>query len=178
MPNPATTAAKSVRQESCDTPQATTSAATPLSATFPEVSAICRRVAHPIPATCDNGATYETPSATSVRLHSLKELARAVIARQSLPTIARPVAHAYDAAALSNYREALLLGRLVICANCARFVPRSDTAGLGHCQRFDTDAWPFAPFWCSGFKPSNRPVAPDFLPDPDGARACAKEYAT
>lgn len=67
--------------------------------------------------------------------------------------------------ALSNHRAALSLGQLHICCNCAHFrFPIQDTAP-GECGRFHLEAWPFVPFWCSGFTPSHAPVASEFLPD-------------
>jgi len=60
--------------------------------------------------------------------------------------------------ALAPYREALLLGRLHACANCRHFTHGPDLASLGHCQRFDVEAWPFVAFWCSGFQVSAAPT--------------------
>jgi len=78
---------------------------------------------------------------------------------------------------LSNYREALTLGRLHVCCNCAHFrFPIQDMAP-GDCGRFNLEAWPFVPLWCSGFAPSNAPVVPEFLPDSDDVRAETREYA-
>jgi len=79
-------------------------------------------------------------------------------------------------AALAPYRAALLLGRLHVRCNCQQFAFSADPGGLGHCRRVNVEAAPFVPFWCAGFEPSRRSVAPDYLPDPDGARARAKEY--
>jgi hypothetical protein len=78
-------------------------------------------------------------------------------------------------AALAPYRAALLLGRLHVCCNCSTFVFDSNGI-LGHCRRFNLEAAPFLPFWCSGFEVSRTPAAPGYLPDPDGARARSKEY--
>lgn len=67
-------------------------------------------------------------------------------------------------APLADFREALLLGRLHVCCNCTAFAFGADPAGLGHCQRFNVEAWPFVPFWCSAFEPSRVPAAPEYLP--------------
>jgi hypothetical protein len=77
---------------------------------------------------------------------------------------------ARDRAPLADFRAALVLGRLHVCCNCAAFTFGSDPAGLGHCRRFTTEAAAFVPFWCAGFEGAVRPVAPDYLPDPDGKR--------
>ena len=75
---------------------------------------------------------------------------------------------------LTDFQAALVLGRLVVCANCADFHHGAEPAGLGQCQRFATGAWPFVPFACGGFAVSPTAAAPAYLPDPDGARAIAR----
>jgi hypothetical protein len=82
-----------------------------------------------------------------------------------------------DESCLPDYRAALVLGRLHICCNCSSYRFGAVPAALGHCQRFDVEAWPFVPIWCSGFDASPSAVAPAFLPDPEGARARALELA-
>jgi hypothetical protein len=84
-----------------------------------------------------------------------------------------------DAATLGmeEFRAALVLGRLHVCCNCQQFTFGTHPGRFGHCRRFDLEAAPFVPFWCSGFEASGTPAAPDFLPDPEGARARAKEYS-
>jgi hypothetical protein len=89
----------------------------------------------------------------------------------------KAIKSARDAAPLSEYDAALILGRLYLCGNCAAFQFFSDPAGLGRCSSFKVETWPFIPFWCAGFEASRTPAAPDYLPDPDGARASAKEYS-
>lgn len=89
----------------------------------------------------------------------------------------RAVLAARDAAPLSEYRAALILLRLHVCGNCAAFQFGSDPASLGECLRFNVEAWPFVPFGCVGFEASRTPAAPDYLPDPAGARVRAKEYS-
>ena len=68
---------------------------------------------------------------------------------------------------LSDFRVALMLGRLHVCCNCQQFEFADDPATLGYCQRFNAEAWPFVPFWCSGFQASRAVVAPEYLPRPD-----------
>lgn len=75
-----------------------------------------------------------------------------------------------------DFRAALVLGRLHVCCNCRYFDFAVEPSALGSCRRFDVGAWPFVPFWCTGFAPSHTPAAPAFFPDPDGTKARAKEY--
>ena len=115
-----------------------------------------------------------------MRQPSLKQLAARVIQRQ--PIILEAERHsaivaARDAADLDYWRAPLVLGRLHICCNCQLFAFAADPGALGHCRRFNLEAAPFLPFWCAGFEVSRTPPAPDYLPDPDGARARAKEYS-
>jgi len=78
---------------------------------------------------------------------------------------------------LSNYRVGLARGRLHVCCNCAHFrFPIQDTVA-GDCGRSNLEAWPFVPFWCSGFTPSNASVAPEFLPNSEGVRDKTRRYA-
>ena len=79
-------------------------------------------------------------------------------------------------AALALHRAALLLGRLHVCCNCSTFVFGSNAAALGHCRRFNLEAAPFVPFWCSGFEASGTPAAPDYLPESGrGSNPCEGE---
>ena len=87
------------------------------------------------------------------------------------------ITQARDAAPLCDFWAALTLGRLMLCGNCARFNFGEEPAQLGHCRRFDVEAWPFVPFWCSGFELSATPAAAAYLPDPDGSRALSREYS-
>jgi len=78
---------------------------------------------------------------------------------------------------MQDFRAALVLGRLHVCCNCQQFTfSAADPGALGHCRRFNLEAAPFVPFWCAGFEASRSPAAPDYLPDPDAARARVKEY--
>jgi hypothetical protein len=110
---------------------------------------------------------------TLIRSHKpaiLRELANEAEERR------RAIIQARDAAPLSDFRAAFVMGRLHLCGNCSRFIFGADPGALGHCQRFNLETAPFVPFWCAGFEVSRTPAAPDYLPDPDGARARAKEY--
>lgn len=95
-----------------------------------------------------------------IRAHKgnlLRELAEESCKRQQANLSAR------DAAPVRGFREALAVGRLHVCYNCAAFSFGAVPAGIGHCRRFDVEAWPFVPFWCSGFALSKRPALSDFL---------------
>ena len=105
---------------------------------------------------------------------ALTDELRAVI-RQRKHELLRELAKEAEAP-LADFRAALVMGRLHVCCNCSEFRFGADPAGLGHCRRFNVEAAPFVPFWCAGFEPSHRAVAPDYLPDPDGTRARAREY--
>jgi hypothetical protein len=115
-----------------------------------------------------------------MRQADLRALAAKVTERQPV-TLASDrraaIIRARDSADLASCRDALVLGRLHVCCNCTAFAFGNDPAGLGRCQRFSVDTAPFVPFWCAGFEPSRRAVTPDYLPDPDGVRARAKEYS-
>jgi hypothetical protein len=65
---------------------------------------------------------------------------------------------ACDASRLDDFRAALVLGRLHLCSNCQHFTFAADPVTPGYCARFDVDALPFVPFWCSGFLPSRVPA--------------------
>ena len=117
---------------------------------------------------------------------SYLEKLRATAAKGHAPAPTKPTEPGFDGfesaeppsktfAGLAEYRAALLLGRLVICANCSAFIPADDPYGLGRCSRYTEEAWPFVPFKCVGFDISERPLAPALLPDPNGARARALE---
>lgn len=93
------------------------------------------------------------------------------------PSFRQQIVAARDAAPLADFREALILGRLVICGNCSRFTFDADPAGLGRCDRWDIEAFPFVPFYCAGFHLSRTPTAPAFVPDPEGSRERALEMA-
>lgn len=86
------------------------------------------------------------------------------------------ISKSWDGDALRVYFEALLLGRLALCGNCAHYAFGEDPAALGYCARFKVEAWPFAPFQCEGFESAANPAAPLFLPDPLAAQALAREY--
>jgi hypothetical protein len=100
-----------------------------------------------------------------VRRPSVKELAKEVANRQPFRGDL-VVRGAIEAAPLSEYSAALILGHLHICGNCAAFRFCSDPAGLGRCLRFNAETAPFVPFWCAGFEVSRTPAAPVYLPDP------------
>jgi hypothetical protein len=115
-----------------------------------------------------------------MRQPNLRELAARVTDRQRLALDAdrrRAIIVARDAAPLADFRQALLLGRLVICGNCSRFEFGAPPAGTGTCTRWQVEAFPFVPFWCAGFELSKTPTAPAFVSDLDGASAKAREYA-
>ena len=115
-----------------------------------------------------------------MRQPSLKQLAARVIQRQPVTRAAErcsAIVAARDAADLNYWRAPLVLGHLHLCGNCAAFQFSPDPAGLGRCSRFNIEAAPFVPFWCAGFEVSRIATAPDYLPEPDGARARAKEYS-
>jgi hypothetical protein len=106
---------------------------------------------------------------------SLKDLARAVSERQPVEQSRKALQESLSR--LTEFRAALVLGRLVVCGNCAHFQTAREPTCLGSCQRFQVEAWALVPFSCSGFKISAHPQAPEFLPDPDGARTRRQEYA-
>lgn len=62
-------------------------------------------------------------------------------------------AEALKAAApyLRDFREALDLGRLVICAQCVSFDFAADPSTIGRCRHFSVEAHPFVPFACDRF---------------------------
>lgn len=76
-----------------------------------------------------------------------------------------------------EFKAALLLGRLHLCANCSHFIPGPGPLDIGHCQCFDVESFPLVPFECSGFRVSPKPQVPQLLPDPDGAGARHQQYA-
>jgi hypothetical protein len=129
---------------------------------------------------CDEGHGFATASAKVMRQPSLKQLAARVIQRQPITLAAERcgtiVAERNDTD-LDYWRAPLVLGRLHLCGNCAAFQFGSAPAGLGRCSRFHAETAPFVPLWCAGFEASHTPAAPDYLPDPDGARARAKEHS-
>lgn len=117
--------------------------------------------------TANSGTLYVEPASAltdelraTIRVHKsaiLRELAEESRARS------RAILAARDGASLGDFRAALVVGRLHVCCNCSAFSFGADAAGVGHCERFNVDAWPFVPFWCSGFKAAIRPLAPDFV---------------
>jgi hypothetical protein len=64
---------------------------------------------------------------------------------------------------LPEYREALIVGRLHICANCQRFGFASASADIGTCSEHG-EVWPFVPFKCPDFGLAARPAAPAYAP--------------
>jgi hypothetical protein len=84
------------------------------------------------------------------------------------------ISKAWDGEALREYFEALLMGRLVLCGNCAHFAFAEDPAALGYCFRFKVESWPFTPFKCEGFETATYPAVPLYVPDPEAKRA--REY--
>jgi hypothetical protein len=127
-----------------------------------------------------NDALCETPAETNVRRPSLKDLAKQVLERQPISgeaDVRRAIGRAIEAARLTDFRAALILGRLHLCGNCAHYSFGADPATSGSCELFGDGLMPFAmPFYCVKFVPSVAPVAPDYLPDPDGVRARAAAY--
>jgi hypothetical protein len=87
------------------------------------------------------------------------------------------IAAARDAARLDDWRAPLILGRLHLCGNCSRYRFGTDPAALGTCSLHGDGLLPFLPFDCSDFTVSQAPTGPACLPDPDGARARAREFA-
>ena len=84
----------------------------------------------------------------TIRAHKetlLRELADEVRERRQRISAAR------DITPMGDFREALMLGRLHVCCNCSAFTFGPIPAGVGHCQYFNVEAWPFVPFWCSRF---------------------------
>lgn len=99
-----------------------------------------------------------------IRTHKtaiLRELAEGnAQPRKAISAVAASAGHG-----LTDFRAALVFGRLHVCCNCQHFTFANDPSGLGHCQRFDAEAWPFAvQLWCSGFSPSETPILPELLP--------------
>jgi len=76
---------------------------------------------------------------------------------------------------LADFRTALVLGRLVVCGNCASFDRGAELAGLGHCRQFGRETWPLVPFICGAFMVSPKPIAPAYLPDLEGARSLGRQ---
>jgi hypothetical protein len=111
---------------------------------------------------------------SQIRRHKpeiLRELHAEAIERQAA------ILEAVNAAKLEDFRASLIFGRLHLCGNCVHFTFGADAAGPGCCALFGDGLVPFAmPFNCAKFEPSVSPVAPAYLPDPDGARARAHAY--
>jgi hypothetical protein len=110
-----------------------------------------------------------------VRLHKheiLRELAAEAAERHAT------ILAASDAAGLEAWCAPLILGRLHLCGNCDRYTFGSDPADLGTCALHGEGLVALAmPFHCPDFQASGTPAAPEYLPDPDGAIARAREYA-
>lgn len=122
------------------------------------------------PATCDSATTatnvaHVAPVARATTCDKPASVAHVALSHASSPPAVAPL--------LADFRAALVLGRLVVCGNCAHFGRGAELAGLGHCRQFDAESWPFVPFVCSGFTVGPRPIAPAYLPHLDGARALA-----
>lgn len=83
---------------------------------------------------------------------------------------------AADAPLLPDFREALLSGHLHICSNCAHFVA-GGPEDIGRCRHFRVEAWPAAPFACSGFTASAAPMLSEYLPGTDVDRDRAQRVA-
>jgi hypothetical protein len=118
---------------------------------------------------------HETPVETTVRRPSLKELAKQVLDRQPIigdTDTRRAICNAIEAARLTDFSAALMLGRLHLCANCAHFTIRArDPARPSVCAVFAEELLPLMPFYCARFEASPAPAALAFLPDPDGKLA-------
>jgi hypothetical protein len=65
-------------------------------------------------------------------------------------------------AELKGWHAPLVLGRLSICGNCARFTFSTDTSGT--CELHGDGLAPFLPFACPDFRRSSRPALPELLP--------------
>src|ERR1700686_3749997 len=83
-------------------------------------------------ASTQSAATPAT-SATAERL--VAGVAHVAVAAPRLrnPAFRRAISAARDAAPLSEYRAALMLGRLRLCGNCSRYTFDQDPAGAGTC---------------------------------------------
>jgi hypothetical protein len=92
----------------------------------------------------------------TIRMHKaaiLRELAAEAVNRR------KAIAAARDAAPLSEYRAALILGRLHLCANCAQFTFGSEPT-RGQCRLFGVEAIAFVPFQCPDYQVSASPTVP------------------
>ena len=80
---------------------------------------------------------------------------------------------ARDTAGLEHFRDGLVMDRLHLCGNCTRFtLGKIGPGGLGWCDRYETDAYPFVPMLrCAAFSARANAPAPACLPDPVGRRA-------
>lgn len=79
---------------------------------------------------------------------------------------AAAIASARDASGLDRWREALALGRLHLCGNCARYTFGADPAGAGTCALHGDGLLAFAmPFDCADF--TMRPAPYTGLESPD-----------
>jgi hypothetical protein len=105
-----------------------------------------------------------------MRQPSLRELAEKVTERAPVTLAAErdgAIRSATASPALARFREALTLGRLHLCGNCARYTFGPEPAGAGTCSIHGDGLLAFAmPFGCRGFRVSERPPAPDFLRKP------------
>lgn len=122
-------------------------------------------------ATCDSATTatnvaHVAPVARATTCDNPASVAHVALSHALPPPAVAPL--------MADFQAALVLGPLVICGNCAFFARGAEPAGLGQCQRFATESWPFVPFTCGAFTVSPRPAAPAVLPDPTGARALGR----
>jgi hypothetical protein len=100
---------------------------------------------------------------TTIRMHKaaiLRELAVEAAGRE------QAIAAARDTVPLSEYRAALILGRLQLCGNCSRYTFGQDPASAGTCALHGEGLLAFAmPFGCRDFGASRVPAAAAYLPD-------------
>ena len=123
-------------------------------------------------ATCDSATTatnvaHVAPVARATTCDKPASVAHVALSHASPPPAVAPL--------LADFRTALVLGRLVVCGNCANFEPGAELDGLGHCRQFTRETWPLVPFICGAFVVSPKPIAPAYLPDLDGARALGRQ---
>jgi hypothetical protein len=53
---------------------------------------------------------------------------------------------------LREFQQALQAGVLVVCFQCSQFTFGAEPTGLGRCERYQIESWPFAPFKCERFE--------------------------
>jgi hypothetical protein len=117
--------------------------------------------------TSQDGNLYVEPASllTDALRESIRRNKPAILRQLASAATERQVAAA--ASSIGEFRNALRSARLHVCCNCNGFQFAHDPLALGHCMRFKVEAWPFVPFWCSGFASAPQPVAPAFLPNTD-----------